>query len=1847
MNNAKNSNFLEGIAIIGISGRFPGAKNVSSFWQNLCNGVESISVFTDEELIDCGVLPEHLSDPNYLKFGAILEDIDLFDASFFDINPKEAEVTDPQHRLFLECAWEALENSGYNSSKCESRIGVYAGTGLNKYLFIDLNNDQLGSAKSYQKLLGNDKDFLATRVSYKLNLTGPSLTVQTACSTSLVAISLACQSLLNYQCDMALAGGVSIQIPQKTGYLHQEGGVLSPDGHCRAFDARARGTIIGSGVGIVVLKRLAEAIADGDNIYAVIKGSAINNDGSGKVGYTAPSVNGQAEVIAEALALAGVEPETISYIEAHGTGTVLGDPIEISALTNVFRESTDKKGFCAIGSVKTNVGHLDAAAGVTSLIKTVLALKHKQIPPSLNFEEPNPEIDFANSPFYVNTKLTEWKTTHTPRRAGVSSLGIGGTNAHVILEEAPTIPESSPSRPWQLLVLSAKTELALKSAAINLTDYLKQHLDLNLADIAYTLQCGRQAFEHRRTVVCRDIADAIVAFENPKRVLSNIQETQEKSVAFMFPGLGTQYVNMGWELYQVESIFREQVDYCCEFLKPQLGHDLRDILYPNRSSQQFQEEQQSPQESSQGLDLRKMLGRTQTQSDGQMFSETSLLNETYLAQPAVFVIEYALAQLLISWGISPQAMIGYSIGEYVAATLAGVLSLEEGLKLISARAQMIQKLPGGAMLAVPLSQAEISPLLNDKISLSAVNGQSMCVVAGETKAVEALEQQLTERGLACRRLETSHAFHSQMMEAIAPNLRELVETFKLQAPKIPYVSNVTGTWITAAEATNPDYWVKHLCQPVLFAPGVQELWEEQHPILLEVGPGQTLGSFALQCIENNLAVSQIVLPSLRYSYDKKPDLAFLLNTLGRLWLAGVQIDWAVFYAHERRHRIPLPTYPFERQRYWIEPQKQVSHSRTHQASSEEKLDITNWFNVPSWKRSAPIVSVAQKKFIEPNHCWLVFIDTFGIANQIVEQLKGEHKNVIAVKIGEKFSQIEDGEYTINPQSRDDYDALLKNIRNLGQIPKKITHLWNITPHNNVKSRLEYFEAAQDISFWSLLFLTQALGEQNLTNSVEISVVSNDMQQVLDEEHLCPEKATVLGVCKVIPQEYSHISCRSIDITLAKTGTKEWQQLINNILIELATATSDQVIAYRGNQRWVQFFEPLPIESQTIYKNKLRERGVYVITGGLGGIGLAIAEHLAKTVQAKLVLIGRSGLPPKAKWEELLSSQDKDDLLETKIKKVQLLEELGAEVLVLTADVANLEQMQSVINKVRNRFGNIHGVIHAAGVPGAGLIQLKTPELAGKVFQPKLKGTLVLDAVLQDINLDFLVLFSSNTAITGGIGQVDYCAINAFLDAFAHYNFYQKQIPTVSINWDWWQGNNWADSLLSAIPGLQAEFKKMREKYAISFTEGVDAFNRILSIKQPQVVVSTQSLTTVIERVNGFARFISPIEASTSNLSPGKHPRPILETTFIAPSNPVEQKVAEIWQELLGLEKVGVDDNFFDLGGHSLIATQLVSQLRKDFQVELSLRHIFEAPTVAELALIIEDKLIGELEELTEEEAAKLVSVTAKQQKLSQTVSQRRCKLPNNLEIVYQSKAEVDYFYEDIFKNQVYLKHGIKLCDNSCIFDVGANIGMFTLFVSQQCQNPTIYAFEPAPPLFEILRINTTSHELNVKLFNLGISNEVKTATLTFYPHSSGMSSFYGEKEEEKEILQAIMLNQLESGMAGMDEVMGYADELLTERLKGQNFTCQLKTLSEIISEQKVECIDLLKIDVQKSELEVIQGIQEQDWQKIKQIVIEVHDTEGRLKNITSLLKKQGYNVITEQETLYQNSVIHNVYAKRI
>ena len=898
MNNSIESDRPDEIAVIGMACRFPGAKNIDEFWRNLRDGVESISFFADDELLDAGVNPGVLSAPNYVKARATLDDIEMFDGSFFGFVPREAEVMDPQQRIFLETAWEALENAGYDSEKYQGSIGVYAGTSLSRYMFRFFSNPEvMRFVGDYRAIIANDKDHLATLTSYKLNLTGPSISVQTACSTSLVAVHLACQSLLRGECDAALAGGVSVNVPQKTGYFYEEGGILSPDGHCRTFDAKAQGTISGSGVGVVILKRLNDALEDGDCIEAVIKSSAVNNDGAVKVGYTAPSVDGQAEVITEAIEMAGVNAESITYVEGHGTATPLGDPIEVAALTKVFRSHTSKNGFCGLGSVKSNFGHLDAAAGVAGLIKTVLALKHKQIPASLHFEDPNPQIDFVDSPFYVNTRHSEW-SAEFPRRACVSSFGIGGTNAHAVLEESPVLQESGPTRPFQLLLLSAKTTTALETMTRNLAEHMRQHEEEKLADVAYTLQLGRRAFSHRRMIVCKDREDAVRMLEtgDSERVVTGRHDDAFVPLVFMFPGQGSQQVNMGRALYENEITYRETVDICCEILRPHLGRDLRKIIYPAAS---------------------------------QLEAASHEINQTHITQPALFVVEYALAKLWIEWGVQPDAMIGHSVGEYVAACLAEVLSIEDALRLVAARGAMIQRLPVGRMLAVGLTEEELDPLLGDEISLAAVNAPGLCAVSGSSQPIEAMESALTKKDVFFRRLETSHAFHSRMMDPILERFGAEVKKVKLSAPKIRYVSNVTGKWIKPEEATSADYWVNHLRKTVRFAAGLEEVEKLGQPVLLEVGPGHGLQKMASQHAPR-------VFSTLSNDENQPSEMEHLLGVFGRLWLAGVSPNWDSFYAHESRCRVPLPTYPFERSRHWLEParmaQPPLSVSRNEPAS---------------------------------------------------------------------------------------------------------------------------------------------------------------------------------------------------------------------------------------------------------------------------------------------------------------------------------------------------------------------------------------------------------------------------------------------------------------------------------------------------------------------------------------------------------------------------------------------------------------------------------------------------------------------------------------------------------------------------------------------------------------------------------------------------------------------------------------------------------------------------------------------------------------------------------------------------
>jgi acyl transferase domain-containing protein/acyl carrier protein len=1524
------------IAVIGMAGRFPGAKNIDEFWDNIKNGVESISYASDEEIAETGIEPELKNDANYVKaLGGVLEDKEFFDASFFGYTPKEAEVMEPQMRIFHECVWEALENAGYDPETYNKSIGIYAGSSTGFYwqglALLSGKRDELGQ---FEAELFVNNSFMCNLISYRLNLVGPSVNLHTACSTSLVAIHLACQGILNGECDIAIAGGVSVEYRKQLGYVYQEDMILSPDGHCRTFDQDAKGTIGGEGSGVVVLKFLQNAIAQRDQIHAVIKGTATNNDGKRKVSFTAPSIKGQSEVIHAAHQMAEIEPESICYLEAHGTGTPLGDTVEIEGLKKAF--NTPKKGFCAIGSVKTNVGHLGAAAGVTGVIKTVLMLKHKLICPSLNFQAPNQKIDFENSPFYVNTQLKELRNDKYPLRAGVSSFGIGGTNAHVVLEEAPTISQQATEdrgqgieeeKKFRLILLSANTQSVLDKMKENLLEYLKKNPGIRLADAAYTLQIGRKTFKHRQMTVVSTINEAVDALSpGTGKMQTFFTPDENRAAVFMFPGLGSQYVNMGLELYEKELVFRETMDQCFEILKSLLGYNIKRILYPHPDCRG-----ESPCPPKTDFD-----GAPGPDNSRRAAQQTNPLSQIEIAQVVIFIVEYALARMLIKWGIKPQAMIGYSFGEYAAACLAEVFSLEDALSLIVKRGELLKKAPVGAMLSVPLPEEELKTLINSELSIAVDNGSS-CIVAGSTDAIEAFEKQMRQKRLLGMRLEASHAIHSQMMVPILKEYEKTVGQFDLKKPVIPYISNVTGNWITVEQATNPRYWSRHLHETVRFAAVIKELKKVDNAVFVEVGPGRDLCSMLARHIGEH--PEQKVINLIPAPGKVVSDLYYMLNKIGRLWLLGVKIDWYGFYSYEKRNRVPLPTYPFESQRYWINENhfKKGEEMKSQQPFPRDK-DIADWFYVPQWNRL--MLPPGNSSDIAKGSRWLVFIDETGFGSKMVNLLKKKDMEVLEVKGREAFNRLSDHAYTINPREPEDYLSLIKELRTTNKIPRYVLHFWGITnPGPNVKEleRAE-IERAQYSGFYSLVYLAKAIGKQNISNDIQIAAVTNNVHSVTGEELLRPEKITGLAPIKIIPQEYPNLTCRSMDIVLPKPGTRQEERLLEQLLEELMANSSDTVIAYRNNYRWIQQFQPVRLEKRGEDIPRLRENGHYLITGGLGNIGLKLAESLVKRVKAKLVLTSRTKLPSRDKWEKWLSTHPADNQISRKILKLQALEAMGGEVLALSADVANQERMHEVITQAEERFGDINGVIHAAGLtdPGAFRVVAELTEAeCARHFQPKIYGLLVLKNILKDKELDFCLLISSLAPILGGLSFVAYAAANLFMDAFVYLYNRTNTVKWIDVNWGDWQ------------------FGKVENRSVAQLTmtpeEGIKTFENILHHYQiDQVIVSKVDLQT---RIDKWIKLESVRGAKTTQKETlsSLHPRPNLLNPYVEPRNQVEHTIADIWQMILGYNRLGSQDDFFELGGDSLKAITVISRIHKKLDAALTLREFFNRPTIEGLS----------------------------------------------------------------------------------------------------------------------------------------------------------------------------------------------------------------------------------------------------------------------------------------------------------
>jgi acyl transferase domain-containing protein/acyl carrier protein len=1555
------------IAVVGMAGRFPGAGDVAEFWRNLCGGVESITFFSKDELLQAGVPESVIDNPNYVPARPVLDDITGFDAAFFGISPRMAALTDPQQRLFLEVCWEGLEQAGYAAPEYRGRVGVYGGTNLSTYLLqMPEGSVTGGDVSTYEIIMGNEKDALTTTVSYLFELTGPSVAVQTFCSTSLVATHLAVQALRNGECEMALAGGVSIRVPDRIGHIFGPGGQESPDGHVRTFDAQARGSMFGDGAAVVVLKRLSDALRDGDHIWSVIRGSAMNNDGSLKVGYTAPSVVGQAQVVVDALADAGVTGNDIGYIEAHGTATELGDPIEVAALIRAFGE-TEQRQYCPIGSAKTNVGHLDRAAGVTGLIKTSMALHEELLPATLHYTSPNPQIDFANSPFYVNSELSRWpRQADRPRIAGVSSLGMGGTNVHVVVEQAPEqtrpAPDDRPRRRYQVVPVSARTE----AAAADACQRLAGHLDgsqLRLADVAFTLQAGRKTFEHRRVTVAETVEQAAGALSGRTEgaLLSRLDTVRDRPVALLFAGAGEQYPGLVTELYQREPDFAAALDECLALLKPLLpGRDLRDLLAGGRVA---------------AAGLAALLGRADAEQD----PRTATLAGTEVVQPALFAVEYALARTLLGWGLRPRVLAGYSLGEYVAACLSGVLSLKDAIALVAYRARLIASLPAGSMLAVSLPEDELrrrflateTELGRAELDIAAVNGPQVTVVAGPVPAVQQFAERLRTAEIGCRPLATTHAFHSRMLAPVAEELTEWIsQNVTLNPPQLPYLSNVTGGYADATLVCDPAYWARHMCEPVQFAAIAQSLLADTEQVVLEIGPGQSLGAL-LRTAGASPQQWPLILAALPGGSDSRPDDAALTDSLARLWLLGAELDWQAY--HGRRPgsladpaglpgRVPLPSYPFQRQRYWIEggrPAGQLEAGPVNPLELPEgeitldhiamlpTLPPEQWLYLPVWRQAAAPVATAE----QPAH-WLVYTQD-GVADQVLAGLRGTAGDaaLTLVRPGEAFAVTEDG-FTIRPGNLPDTVALLRQLRASGIELDRVLHLWALEPAPE--------ETIVTAGLHTLVALARAAGEFGM-DRWSLDVVVSGSQQVLDDDVAHPSAATLLGPVRVIPLEYPNVSTRLVDLDPAP-GAKVLAALQG----ELRGPRADALVALRHGRRWLPEYEQLttePAGEQLPGAELLRDGGVYLITGGLGGIALGLAERLARDCRAKLVLLARTGLPEREQWPALLAQPDGlPDRIRERIGKVQTLLDLGAEVEIVTGDVSDPDDVRRAYQTALETFGGLHGVLHAAGVPAMGLMQFKQPDELDQVLAPKVAGTLALLEALrvgkpEEHPLDFLLIFSSITSVTGGgPGQVDYCAANAFCDSIA------AQLATdgrrvLAVDWGEWAWNAWEDGLAGYAEELQEFFRANRARIGIDFEHGWQSMLRALATGESRVVVNTIDFGLMARYSSKFtiAAVSSPANADTED----RHPRPELVTPYQEPVGELELAIAEIWCDALRLERLGVLDNFFELGGNSLLGVNIVAALRREFApVELAPHVLYEAPTVAALAELINTELSG-------------------------------------------------------------------------------------------------------------------------------------------------------------------------------------------------------------------------------------------------------------------------------------------------
>jgi phthiocerol/phenolphthiocerol synthesis type-I polyketide synthase E len=1470
------------IAIVGMSAAFAECSTPDELWRNLQAGRESVGKIAafDEAAAESGA--------GHWVEATVIEDRDeLFDASLFGLSPRETERIEPQQRIFLEAAWEAMEDGGCSPAAIGPRVGVFGGANFTSFYSLTADSHM---PEALDEMIGSDKDYIATRVAHHLGLQGPALTVQSACSTSLVAVHVACQSLRAGECDAAIAGGVSVTKPRMTKYFYTPGGILSPDGRCRAFDADALGTVFTEGVGALALMRLEDAVARRHPIYAVIRGSAINNDGGGKTSYMAPSIAGQERVLRDAYRAAKVDPKDVGYVEGHGTATVLGDAIELAALTRVFRSHTDDVGFCQLGSVKTNIGHTVSAAGVAGLIKAALALRHEAVPPNAGFVTPNPDLDLETSPFFVSAEPRAWpRKRKAPRYAGVSSFGVGGTNAHVVLEEAPVRAKARARRSHYVLTLSAASDTALAAAAERLRARLKGVSRSELADIAYTLNVGRRELNHRAAIVCADVREARNALAG--RVQSTAFNGRitpgARSIAFMFPGQGSQYVGMGRQLYASEATFREVVDRCLKALGETHGPDL---------AAAFRAEGDPPDE--------------------------AFITRTEIAQQLIFIVEYALGALLMSWGVKPNYAIGHSVGEFAAAALAGVFRLEDALGLVVLRGRLMQAMAPGAMLSVAAPSETLEAMLPADLDLAAVNGPRQCVVSGPSERLDAFAAELMEAQIHSVRLRTSHAFHSRMMEPMLEAFRRAVAGVEVRPPSFPLVSNESGDAALWEALRDPDYWARHIRAPVRFAQGLQTLVGRGVDLLLEVGPGRQLSGLAQQCGLHRQGIR--IINTMHNDGAVIAEESVLTRAVSRIWLEGGAIDWAAMHGAEKRQMVALPRYPFERERFAAPAPGATPGAR------KGKLGVDEWLNVQTWRRAllgpAPAADLRDR-----DDCWLTFEDDNPLAGRLSAGLKALGQPVVSVRPGAAFQETATA-FTVDPTSAEDYRAVFDALKAKGLTPRRIVHDWTLGRRDEAEWRSPAEEPRiQVLGLHSLAQILKAFHEVYGREPVTFNIVVSGAFDVTGGEQLFAEGGSVVGFARVAPQETLRLSCRLLDLDADLLGPTQVDAAATQV-VQALMSDSDRVIALRGEYWWRQDFERCPIAPDREAGPRIKPGGVYLITGGLGHIGMIFARHLAKAWNARLVLVGRSPL------EDIDETPAGDEETPSPTRRERLAEinALGGEAVYVQADVSVLENVQRLRAVAHETFGGLDGLILGAGSIEAPIAaqDIDAFEAYRENFSGKYHGFKNALTVFGDDPLDFAVLVSSISTVLGGLGHIAYAGANHMADLLLLQHRRLGHPNWMTSNWDLWAGGK----VSAADPRVSWMIDK-----AIRPEEGAQALMDLLSLPQlGQVVIATHDLQT---RIDTWIRGVIPPEDTRTI----QHKRPNLAAAYVEVEGELEQRLAKLWSQILGIDPIGRDDDFFEMGGHSLLAVRIAVQVQDFMPPDAPGANLYETPTIRTLA----------------------------------------------------------------------------------------------------------------------------------------------------------------------------------------------------------------------------------------------------------------------------------------------------------